>query len=245
MQTRVVVRLGAGVGGSDRVSIVWADNAIENQWLQVTVLVTANTGLAAGSEDVHYWGNQIGETGNAADTNVTAVDAGFVFSNLISTVPFAGLANAFDINRDNAVTAVDAGLVFGNLNSTTSLVLFTPPAPITAPLQLESGSGGSVEASTAGTSSTLVTAPTLEVSSSGLFLIPLSLNDAADFEEQIDEAEIDEAEIDVADFEVEIEETDFEEEIDETDFDETDFEEEIDDMFHAVDWLDWLNDGSL
>ena len=38
-----------------------------------------------------------------------------------------------------------------------------------------------------------------------------------------------------------IEETNFQEEIDETDFE----EEELDDMFHSVDWLDSLSDGSL
>ena len=42
----VTVRSGAGTNGSDRVTIIWADNAIENQWLQVTVLANANTGLS-------------------------------------------------------------------------------------------------------------------------------------------------------------------------------------------------------
>ena len=41
--TQVVVRpLGGGV---DRVTILWADNAIDNKWLQVSVLATAHTGL--------------------------------------------------------------------------------------------------------------------------------------------------------------------------------------------------------
>ncbi|MCK4276210.1 MAG: right-handed parallel beta-helix repeat-containing protein, partial [Phycisphaerae bacterium] len=59
--TSVAVRAGAGAGGSDRITIIWADNAIEKQWLQVTVLATANTGLA--TNDVFYFGNAIGETG--------------------------------------------------------------------------------------------------------------------------------------------------------------------------------------
>ena len=40
----VSVRVGAGTGGSDRVELIWPDNTIHNQWLQVTVLADANTG---------------------------------------------------------------------------------------------------------------------------------------------------------------------------------------------------------
>ena len=39
----VTVRAGAGVDGSDRVTLLWANGAIVNQWLQVSVLATANT----------------------------------------------------------------------------------------------------------------------------------------------------------------------------------------------------------
>ena len=37
---QIAVDAGAGVGGSDRVIITWADRAIVGQWLQVTVLAT-------------------------------------------------------------------------------------------------------------------------------------------------------------------------------------------------------------
>jgi hypothetical protein len=47
-------------GGSTRVSIVWADGAIRNQWLQVTVKANANTRLS--QPDVFYFGNLAGET---------------------------------------------------------------------------------------------------------------------------------------------------------------------------------------
>ena len=43
----IVTRPGEGVGGSDRVTIIWADGAIRNQWLRVYVLATAATGLSA------------------------------------------------------------------------------------------------------------------------------------------------------------------------------------------------------
>ena len=55
---------GMGVGGSDRVTIIWPDGAIKNQWLQVVVRANENTGLL--DDDVFYFGNAVGESGNAA-----------------------------------------------------------------------------------------------------------------------------------------------------------------------------------
>src|SRR5207302_81193 len=40
----ITVRASAGAGGSSRVSIIWPDGAIQNEWLQVTVKVDAQTG---------------------------------------------------------------------------------------------------------------------------------------------------------------------------------------------------------
>src|SRR5207244_7962742 len=45
--TNVTIRRGAGDGGSDRVTITFADGAIKNEWLQVTVKPGGNTGLAS------------------------------------------------------------------------------------------------------------------------------------------------------------------------------------------------------
>ena len=43
----ISVRRGAGPYGSDRVTLVWPDGAINNTWLRVAVLATAGTGLVA------------------------------------------------------------------------------------------------------------------------------------------------------------------------------------------------------
>jgi len=56
----VSVRPGEGIGGSDRVTLVWPDGAIVNQWVEITALATPNTGLA--SADVFYFGNATGES---------------------------------------------------------------------------------------------------------------------------------------------------------------------------------------
>ena len=54
----VDVRPGEGADDSDRVTIIFPDNEIEKQWLQVTVLANDQTGLI--EPDVFYFGNGIG-----------------------------------------------------------------------------------------------------------------------------------------------------------------------------------------
>jgi len=69
----IAVRPGAGVDGSDRVTLIWADGAIVNRWLRITVRATAATGLTAA--DVFYVGNTPGEVGNSPlDAAVDATD---------------------------------------------------------------------------------------------------------------------------------------------------------------------------
>ena len=64
----VTVRLGAGDHGSDRIVIIFPDNAVQNQWLQVTLKSTANTGVAR--DDVFYVANAVGESGDSASAAV-------------------------------------------------------------------------------------------------------------------------------------------------------------------------------
>ncbi len=122
----VTVRENAGTGGSDRVTVTWADNAIEQQWLQVTAPASSpDIGLAA--DEIHYWGNQIGETGNqAGSTAVNALDAGEVVNHPTGFTP-AGVENPYDIDRSDSVNALDAGVAVNHPTGFTSLLLFTPP----------------------------------------------------------------------------------------------------------------------
>jgi hypothetical protein len=111
----VAVRLGAGTGGSDRVSISWASNAIANQWLEVQVLATADTGLAV--PDVHFWGNKVADSLQPAAAVVfetTLIDAAQVFANLTAS---ASIVNPHDYNRSGTVSIADAAVVFANLGS--------------------------------------------------------------------------------------------------------------------------------
>jgi uncharacterized protein YkwD len=123
--TSFTVRPGAGVGGSTRIEITWADAAIKNTWLQVTVAASPTTGLS--NPDVFYFGNAIGETGdqnNAANVGIT--DYVNTRSNILSFLTPATITNTFDFNRDGRVDGTDEVITRGNTGL--SLTLFTPPA---------------------------------------------------------------------------------------------------------------------
>ena len=124
----VTVRAGEGVGGSDRVTIIWADNAIEKQWLEVNVLANENTGLA--TPDTHYWGNAIGETGNApGSTAVDAIDQAGARDNFTTFLDPAEITNPYDFDRSGSVNATDQTIARDNFTTfLTDLELISPPA---------------------------------------------------------------------------------------------------------------------
>jgi hypothetical protein len=106
----VSVRSGSGVNGSDRVTVTWASAAVRNTWLEVVVKATAQTGL--GADDVFFFGNVVGETGNSAtDTKVNSTDLARVRLNL-GNVP---VTSVHDINRDGKVNSTDLSTIRLNL----------------------------------------------------------------------------------------------------------------------------------
>ena len=118
----VSVRGGAGAGGSDRMTLAWADNRIVNQWVQVTVKANADTGLAA--DDVFYFGNLVGETGDqSAAAVVSATDLSRTRAQLGRRV---GVTSPFDHVRDGRIASLDLSAVRANLFQ--SLRLITAPA---------------------------------------------------------------------------------------------------------------------
>jgi sialidase-1 len=129
LPSSISVRAGAGAGGSARVTIIWPDNAIQKQWLQITVKATARTGLA--NPDVFYFGNAIGETGDSSiNASVTMLDAIRIHGNyqagpLPATAPY-------DVNRDRVVDLLDENIARGNLALTNPLVLINlvPQQPV-------------------------------------------------------------------------------------------------------------------
>ena len=124
----VAVRLGAGVGGSDRITIIFPDGTISGQWLQVTVKATSQTGLSADS--VFYFGNAPGETGSSTtDAQVSPTDEVAVRDNpaALATNP-AAITHDCDFNRDKKVGPTDSIICRNNgTNISTALQLITVP----------------------------------------------------------------------------------------------------------------------
>jgi hypothetical protein len=118
---------GRGPSGSTQITMIWGDNLIQNEWLQVTVLANAHTGLP--SNDVFYYGNLIGATGaNVTSNSVTvgSTDVTSITGDPHSLFSKASITNVNDINRDGQVNANDAVLARSNAGNT--LVLFSAPS---------------------------------------------------------------------------------------------------------------------
>ena len=125
----VVVRPGAGAGGSDRVEITWADGAIQKKWLQITLKADAVTQLS--SPDVFYFGNAVGETGNdPTNAIVNLTDVGLTRTHQTGFTA-AQINNVYDFNRDGHVNLTDVGLDRTNQSGFTPLMLITPTSGAT------------------------------------------------------------------------------------------------------------------
>jgi ELWxxDGT repeat protein len=123
----VTVRRGKGVNGSDRVTLTWPDGTIKNQWLQVTMKSTDDTGLA--TPDVFYFGNVVGETGDAGSPlRVGALDLASIRRNLSAAAQ--GVTSLYDINRDGKLNALDLAAVRAGYNR--SLAPLAAPGPSAA-----------------------------------------------------------------------------------------------------------------
>ncbi len=116
----IAVRPGAGVAGSDRVELIWADGAIQNIWLQVTVRgndaaggFDTNTGLAA--SDVFYFGNRIGDTFVATPDAVLVTNAGDEVGARTHLGFMQPITNVYDFNKDGQVNASD--MIIARLNT--------------------------------------------------------------------------------------------------------------------------------
>lgn len=123
----ITVRAGAGVGGADRVTLIWPTaTSVKKEWMQVTVLATANTGLSI--PDTFYFGNAIGETGNtAANAFVSGTDESGIRANPRGFSNPAPIDFRFDINRDRQVSGTDVSIVRANATGFANVLkLITP-----------------------------------------------------------------------------------------------------------------------
>lgn len=112
----ITVRSGAGVSGSDRITLIWDDpvigeesginGAIHRNWLEVVVKSGGNIGLAAA--DTFYFGSAPGDTGDrVSDAAVSTADMLRIRINRKSLITPAELDDVYDINRDKRVNTMD------------------------------------------------------------------------------------------------------------------------------------------
>jgi len=120
----VTVQAGAGVNGSDRVVLTWPDWNPSNppgtlatrNWMEVTVLANANTGLA--QPDVFYWGLLVGEVGvgnTATQFRVNNSDYNEVYNMRAGagTTPLSQtIESVWDFDHNRTVNNVDYNLSY-------------------------------------------------------------------------------------------------------------------------------------
>jgi hypothetical protein len=129
----ISVRPAAGVNGSDRLTLIWPNNVIEKQWLQIVVAPTATT-TNLPTADVFYFGNAIGESGNSeGDARVTSTDELRARLNPHPAFDPVDVTYPYDFNRDTRVSALDQNIA--RINRTTpevALNLISVPAALMA-----------------------------------------------------------------------------------------------------------------
>jgi len=161
--TVVTVRGGAGIGGADRITILWADNAIQQTWLQVTVAANAQTGLI--TPDVFYFGSAIGDTGEGESTTfITNVfDENSARNNPASVLSNIPVTNLYDFNRDGRVDSSDQSLtrIFLNtqLTALKAINLSGSSAPQAAPQTSTANQSGSAAATSLSQGTTTAGSP--------------------------------------------------------------------------------------
>jgi len=157
----VSTRPGAGAGSSDRVELVWADNAIQKQWLEIVVKgndtlggSNANTGLAGSY--VFFYGSAPGDDGNMPDDASTfrttasdEIDARLNPKTLLNNIP---LTFIYDYDKDGKVDSNDQ--IVARSNGTTNINAAKPSTsaapgrfvvdagPVASPAMAPTGSPG-------------------------------------------------------------------------------------------------------
>jgi hypothetical protein len=109
----ITVRRGAGQGGTDRITLVWAAGSIADTWLEIRLRSNPNTGLT--TADLFYFGNARGDT--TGEGTVNASDFAAVRANPRTFLNPAAVDDLFDLNRDRHVNGTDLLLVRSHATS--------------------------------------------------------------------------------------------------------------------------------
>ena len=122
---------GQGDGGTDRYELIWPDNSIKGEWLQISLLPTVNSTLP-GTDSI-YFGNAPGETGNdPTNAFVDGSDFAFARDDPHNFLNPAALTDKADFNRDSFVDGSDLAIARdGATNFLSALKLITTPSQAT------------------------------------------------------------------------------------------------------------------
>ena len=104
--TTVAVRRGAGVAGSDRITVIWDDSTICSTWLEATLRASC-FGLA--TDDTFYFANMPADF--TGDRRVDYSDLGILAGSYRRSIANIG---AGDANLDGVVDYLDLGILAGN-----------------------------------------------------------------------------------------------------------------------------------
>ena len=120
LPSAVAVRSGDGVGGSDRVSIIWPSGAIQSCWLEVRLLAGPDTGLT--DDDVFYFASLPSDANG--DGRVDVADLGI----LGATYGNSGSMMSADFNGDGKIDVADLGILGANYGRQLAAFVFPPDA---------------------------------------------------------------------------------------------------------------------
>jgi hypothetical protein len=164
----VNVRQGAGVSGSDRVTIVWEDRAIKATWMELTILANLNTGLS--SPDVFYVGNLPADLNSDGAVNVQDLSMLGTNFRMPATTVLEG-----DVNLDTIVNVQDLAIMGTFYNSQLPMLDLTQtmaaqPAPM---IVAADGETNLVSSDVTPAPASILDAPVVSQSSEAMVLEPV------------------------------------------------------------------------
>ncbi len=115
--------IDVSIGTPSRVRIEWADNAIENTWLQIILKANTNTGLAA--PVVYYIGHAAGEMNGTSPYRVGTPEISAVQSGISSAL--VSLSDVRDVDKSRRVGVSDLSFIQARNSATILLQNITIP----------------------------------------------------------------------------------------------------------------------
>lgn len=146
-----------------RIKLDWANNAIQNTWLQIIVKANANTGLQ--QREVFYIGHALGEVDGVAPYRLSTSDVGTVRQGVGNAI--VPVSDVRDVDKDRRITTSDVGFLRARVGNTVLLNTITIPVS-------GSGAEGETEVPLYYTILPALTAPAYEASTLPLANPPIT-----------------------------------------------------------------------